>query len=137
MDDLQIVNPAGLAPPVGFSHGVLRQGALLALAGQNGHGSTGTILAPGDLVAQTDRALGNLLAVVRAAGGHPGNIVKLVLYVTDITAYREARRALRDVWLRHFGDYYPAMTLIEVAGFFDPDALVEVDGLAVVAASGS
>jgi enamine deaminase RidA (YjgF/YER057c/UK114 family) len=70
--------------------------------------------------------------VVAAAGGGPEDVVKLTIYVRDVAAYRAARPALGPVWRSLFGRYYPAMTLLEVAAFFDPDAVVEIDGLAVV-----
>lgn len=128
-----VVNPPELAPPIGFSHGVAtRGGRILWLAGQNGTDGDGRITAPGDLVAQTDAALANVLAVVRAAGGRPEDVVKLHLWVLDAAAYRAARRALAAVWRAHFGTYYPAMMLIGAASFYDEDALVEIDGYAVI-----
>jgi enamine deaminase RidA (YjgF/YER057c/UK114 family) len=131
----QPINPPTLAAPVGFSHAIVsHRGRTLWLAGQNGTGPDGRILAPVDLVAQTDQALANLLTVVDAAGGRPSDVVHLNLYVADVAAYRAARRELGVVWRKHFGRYYPALTLLGVAGFFDPDALIEVDGVAVIRA---
>lgn len=132
-DRVEIVNPAGLAPPVGFSHGVVsRGGRIVWLAGQNGTDADGRIVAPGDLVGQVDAALANVIAVVHAAGGTARDIVKLHFYVADVAAYRAARPALGAVWRRHFGRHFPAMMLLGVTGFFDADALVEIDGYAVV-----
>lgn len=127
------INPEPLAPPVGFSHGILtRGGRVLWLAGQNGTDAEGRIASPGDLVAQTDLALANLLEVVREAGGRPEDVVKLHLWVTDVPAYRAARKALGALWRRRFGRHYPAMMLLGVTGFYDEDALVEIDGYAVI-----
>lgn len=131
---LDLLNPPGLAPPIGFSHGVAtRGGRIVWLAGQNGTDGTGRVTAVGDLVGQVDQALANIVAVVQAAGGGAGDIVKLHFYVADVDAYRAARGALGAVWRRHFGRHYPAMMLLGVGGFFDADALVEIDGFAVVA----
>jgi len=128
-----VVNPPELAPPVGFSHGVAtRGGRVLWLAGQNGTDGAGRIKAPGDLVAQTDAALANVLTVVRTAGGRPEHVVKLHLWVLDAAEYRAARRGLAGVWRAHFGSYYPAMMLIGASGFYDADALIEIDGFAVI-----
>jgi enamine deaminase RidA (YjgF/YER057c/UK114 family) len=130
---IRSINPAGLAPPVGFAHGCLSEGGrVLWLAGQNGTDAEGRIVHPGDLVSQTDLALANLLEVVREAGGRPDQVVKLHLYVRDVAAYRGARRDLGQVWKRRFGRHYPAMMLLGVSGFFDEEALVEVDGYAVL-----
>ena len=133
MPRIESINPEALATPIGFAHGVAtRGGRLLWLAGQNGMDDQGRIVHPGDIVAQTDLALANVLAVVAAAGGGPGDVVKLHFYVSDLDAYRENRRALGQVWRRHFDRWYPAMMLLGVSGFFEPDALVEIDGYAVL-----
>lgn len=127
------INPPELAAPIGFAHGILSEGGrLLWLAGQNGMDPEGRIVHPGDLVAQTDLALANILAVLRAAGGEPEHVVKLHLYVSDLEAYRSSRRALGAVWKAHFGRHFPAMMLLGVTGFFEPEALIEIDGYAVL-----
>jgi enamine deaminase RidA (YjgF/YER057c/UK114 family) len=129
----RVVNPATLAPPVGFSHALAtRGGTTVWLAGQNGTDPEGRIVSPDDLVGQLDRALANLLTALEAAGGAPTDLVQLRIYVSDLDAYRAGRRALGPIWRQHFGRHYPAMTLLGVAGFYDPAALVEVDGVAVV-----
>lgn len=131
--DRAAINPPGLAAPVGFAHGIAtRGGRVLWLAGQNGMDAEGRIVAPGDLVAQTDVALANILSVVAAAGGRPEDVVKLHFYVVDLDAYRRLRRELGAVWRKHFGKHYPAMMLLGVTGFFEPDALVEIDGYALL-----
>jgi len=131
------INPPALAEPVGFAHGIAtRGGRIVWLAGQNGTDGDGRIVAPGDLAGQTDQALANILAVVAEAGGRPEDVVKLHLYVADVAAYRQSRRALGAVWRKHFGKHYPAMMLLGVTGFYDPEALVEIDGYAVIADAG-
>lgn len=131
--DRETFNPPQLAPPIGFAHGIAtRGGRLLWLAGQNGTDCEGRIAHPGDLVAQTDQALANILAVVAAAGGEPQDVVKLHLYVTSAATYRAERRALGEVWRRHFERHYPAMMLLEISGLFDMEAMIEIDGFAVI-----
>jgi enamine deaminase RidA (YjgF/YER057c/UK114 family) len=53
--------------------------------------------------------------------------------VTDVAAYKDALPALGEVWRRHFGGHYPAMGLFGVVELFEPAALVELMGVAVVA----
>jgi enamine deaminase RidA (YjgF/YER057c/UK114 family) len=131
--DIAPINPAQLAAPIGFAHGMAtRGGRILWLAGQNGMDAEGRITAPGDIIAQTDLTLTNILAVVEAAGGRPEHVVKLHFYVSDLEAYRSRRRELGQVWKRHFGRWYPAMMLLGVTGFFEADALIEIDGYAVI-----
>ena len=125
MSEHRIVNPPELAEPVGFAHAVVAAaGRTVYLAGQIGQGQS--------VVQQFDAAARNLVVALRAAGGEPHHLVSIVVYVTDVVEYRAVLRELRDVWLRHFGRRYPAMTLVEVSALFDPEARVELAGVAVV-----
>ncbi len=128
-----IVNPPNLARPRGFSHGIVTTGGrLLFLGGQDASDADGRIVAPGDLVAQFEQVLHNLHAVVEAAGGDMRDIVKLTIFVRDRAAYRAELKPLGTVFRSFFGGYFPAMALFEVSGFFQKDALVEIEGIAVI-----
>jgi len=128
-----VVNPASLAKPSGFSHGMLASGGrLLFLAGQTGLDADGRITAPGDLVAQFRQVLANLQSVVAQAGGKLTDITQLRIFVTDKAAYRANRKALGQVYRSFLGKHYPAMTLVEVKSLLDDDALVEIEGVAVI-----
>ena len=118
-----IVNPPELPEPAGFAHAVLANGAVY-LGGQTGEGET--------LVEQFDSAAGRLVTALRAAGGEPDQLVSLVVYTTRIEEYRAATSELGEVWRRHFGKRYPAMALIGVSALFEPDARVELMGVAVL-----
>ncbi len=132
----EIISPGGLPEPSGFSHGIAtRGGRIVWLAGQNGTDENGLVV-HGGLVQQTDRALYNIIAVIEAAGGQATDIVKLHLYVSDIADYRASRRALGEVWRRHFGRHFPAMMLLGVSGFFEEAAVIEIDGYGVIEDSG-
>jgi len=123
----RIVNPPELGAPSGFSHAVVADGGKsVHLAGQLGEGAT--------LVEQFDSAASRLVTALTAAGGEPEDLVSLQVFVTDVAAYREASRALARVWRRHFGRHYPAMGLFGVSELFEPGALVELMGTAVVPA---
>lgn len=128
----RIVNPSGLAPPVGFAHAVAAApGRLVHLGGQTGCLPDGSITAT-TVVEQFDQAAANVVAALAACGGRPDHLVQLVIYVTDIAAYRASLRDLGEVYRRHLGRHYPAMALIGVGELFDPKALVELVGVAVV-----
>ena len=131
--DKTIINPASLARPSGYANGILTSGGrLLFLAGQTGMNATGQIAASGDLVAQFTQALANLKTVVEDAGGTMTDIVKLTLFVTDKPAYRANLKPLGEAYRSFFGRYYPTMTLVEVKSLFDDEAVVEIEGLAVL-----
>ena len=118
-----IVNPPELPEPVGFAHAVVAGGGVY-LGGQTGEGAS--------LVEQFDSAVGKLVTALRAAGGDPDHLVSLVVYTTDIEQYRASSRELGEAWRRHFGKRYPAMALIGVSALYEPEALVELMGVAVL-----
>jgi enamine deaminase RidA (YjgF/YER057c/UK114 family) len=118
-----IVNPPELPEPVGFAHAVVGGGAVY-LGGQTGEGAS--------LVEQFDSAAAKLVTALRAAGGEPDQLVSLVVYTTDIEEYRASTRELGEVWRKHFGRRYPAMALIGVSALFEPEARIELMGVAVI-----
>ncbi len=129
----QVINPAALAPPRGFNHGILASGGrTLFLAGQDASDENGRIVAPGDLLAQYEQVLRNLQAVVVEAGGTMQDIVKLNIFVKSRDEYVAQLRQLGAIHRRYFGDYYPAMALFEVSAFFLADALIEMEGFAYI-----
>jgi enamine deaminase RidA (YjgF/YER057c/UK114 family) len=129
---LQRVNPPSLARPSGFSHAVVADGGrVVFLAGQVALGADGAIV--GDTVAeQFERALGNLLEALRAAGGSPRDLASLTVYAVDLDGYRAQAREIGLAWRRLVGREYPAMAAIGVARLWDPAALVEIQGHAVI-----
>lgn len=128
-----IINPDSLVRPVGFTHGIsVSGGRWLFLAGQPGLDAHGNIVAPGQIVAQCAQAYANLRAVVETAGGRVTDIVKLTIYVTDKTAYKKNLKSIGAAYRDVFGRHFPAMTLAEVKSLFDEDALIEIDGIAIL-----
>jgi enamine deaminase RidA (YjgF/YER057c/UK114 family) len=128
----RIVNPEGLAPPVGFAHAVVAApGRTVYLGGQAAQGPDGRIVGT-TLVEQFDVAAANLVAALAAAGGAPGHLVSLQVYTTEADLYRAALAELGAVYRRHLGRHYAATALFEVAGLFDPAAKVELVGIAVI-----
>ena len=124
------INPDELGPARGFSHATAA-GDTVWLGGQIGADATGRVPEPGDLVAQFGRAIKRVGVALRAAGCEPADTVKLTYYVTDLKLYRESLQALGPVYREVFGRHYPATTLVEVRSLFDPDAMVEIDAVAV------
>src|SRR5579884_2171880 len=114
-----IYNPAALSPPVGFAHAAAARGFVF-LGGQIGSDASGTILHPGDIVAQFRQAIGNVRTALEAAGCTPGDVVKLTYFVTDVAAYRAALGPIGTAYREIFGKRYPATSLFEVKGLFDP-----------------
>jgi enamine deaminase RidA (YjgF/YER057c/UK114 family) len=130
MPDIELFNPPALAPPVGFAHAAAA-GDLVVLGGQTGTDASGRIVAPGDLVAQFAQAIRNVAAALEAAGSRPERALKLTYFVTDVGAYRAALRPIGAAYRAVFGRHYPASSLFEVRSLFDPDAMIEIDCIAL------
>ena len=129
----QVINPEELVKPIGYAHAVkVTGGTTIYLAGQVSFDSNGNVVFPGDIVAQFKQALTNLQIAIRASGGEMTSIVKLNLFVKDKDLYKKHLRELGDVYRTFFGKYFPAMTLVEVSSLFEDDALLEIEGIAVV-----
>jgi enamine deaminase RidA (YjgF/YER057c/UK114 family) len=132
MSPHQPVNPAQLAPAVGFSHAVVAApGRTVYLGGQTAQRPDGTI-AGETLAEQFDLALANLVTALRAVGGEPEHLVSMIVYTTDADGYRASLRELGEIYRRHLGKHYPAMAFFEVKGLFDPAATVELVCTAVI-----
>lgn len=124
------MNPPELGPPVGFSHAA-RAGDLVYTGGQIGCDASGRVLAPGNLVAQFARALANVGIALRAAGSRPERAIKLTYFVTDVPAYRAHLQEIGAAYREVFGRHYPATSLFGVQELFDPEALIEIECVAI------
>lgn len=126
MSRVELIHPPGFVKPVGYSH-MARVGRVLLLGGVTGMDERGEITAPGDLVAQMDRALANVRGALEAAGAAVEDVARMRIYTSDMAGYRQQLHELGQVWKRHFGRHYPAMALLGVGELFDPGALVELE----------
>jgi enamine deaminase RidA (YjgF/YER057c/UK114 family) len=128
---IEYVNPPSLARPRGFSHATVATGRTVFLAGQTALDPDGRIVGR-SVVDQFEVALSNLLTSLRAAGGEPGHLTSMTIYIVDMEDYQGHSREIGDVWKRLVGRNYPALAGIEVSRLWDTAALVEVQGFAVL-----
>ena len=124
-------DPPELARPSGFAHAVVAAGRQVYLAGQTGLDRDGRVV-PGGVVAQFEQALTNLLTALRAAGGGPEHLAQLTIYIVDLDDYRAHAREIGAVWQRLAGTRYPATAGVGVARLWDAEAMVELQGVAVL-----
>ncbi|MGW2782231.1 RidA family protein [Streptomyces populi] len=127
------VNPPELSPAAGFSHAVVATGSrVVFLAGQTALDVDGKVVGE-TLPQQFERALANLLTALRAAGGTPADLARVTVYATDVADYRAHAAELGRIWRRSAGRDYPAMAVVGAVRLWDEQALVELDGFAVLA----
>ncbi|HKI99012.1 MAG TPA: RidA family protein [bacterium] len=118
--------------PVAFSNGVKTSGGeLLFISGQIAFDENMELVGKGDMGAQTRQVLRNIAKVLEQAGGTPRDIVRVTVFVKDISRFRE----IHDARLEFFhADHLPASTMVEISEFVHPDALIEIDAVAVIGA---
>jgi enamine deaminase RidA (YjgF/YER057c/UK114 family) len=127
------IDPDELGPTRGWTNGMLAPpgGRVLFVAGQDAANAEGRVETD-DFAEQFELALRKTLTVVRAAGGDADAIGRMTVYVTDLEAYRAARKSIGVSWRSLMGARYPAMALVEVSGLVDPRGLVEIETTAVL-----
>ncbi len=130
----QYLNPRELNTPRYYSHAVTAEGdgKLVYVAGQVSWDRNGAVFGKGDMRAQSEQVFKNLTMALKAAGAGWDDVIKMNGYMVGmnperVTAYREVRtRFLKAGAL-------PASTLVGVERLVDPDLLLEVEVVAVVA----
>ena len=112
------------APP--FSHycHVVRAGDHVWLSGMVGMTADGAV--PEDTVEQFRLAMATIDNCLKAAGGRPDQIVKVQIFMSDISE----RGAINPIRQAYFGDHRPVSTLLEISPFVDPRLKVEIGAVA-------
>ena len=124
------VNPSSLPVPSGYSHGTL-SGTTLYLGGQTALDAEMRIV-PGGIVEQFRQAFSNVLTTLREAGGEPDDLVSVTIYLTDIPDYQAHGKQIGQVWRELAGPVYPAMAGIGCTSLWQPEALIEILGVAEI-----
>lgn len=128
---IQRLNPPGLSTPASYSHVVtVTGGRTIYVSGQVAYDAHGKVVGKGDLRAQTRQVFANLAVALEAAGATFHDVVKVTYYLLDASQVQ----AVRDIRSEFFTMELPASTLVEVARLANPDFLIEIEVIAVVAA---
>jgi enamine deaminase RidA (YjgF/YER057c/UK114 family) len=128
---MQILHPPGWAPAKGYANGVVASGRMVFLGGQIGWDAEQRFVS-GDLVAQIEQALRNIVAVLAEAGGEPRHIVRLTWYVTDRDGYLSRQKEIGAVYRAVLGRHFPARSRVQVVALAEAEAKVEIEATAVV-----
>jgi enamine deaminase RidA (YjgF/YER057c/UK114 family) len=134
MAQIDAILPEGWPRPSGYSHALAVEGGRdVHVAGQFAWDPQTRKCVEGGFVAQWEQALENVVSVIRAAGGNGQDIVSLRIYVLDINDYRNGPTdQFGAAWIKHIGKWFPTVTMVQVGGLEDPDALIEIEALARV-----
>jgi enamine deaminase RidA (YjgF/YER057c/UK114 family) len=129
----ELLNPEGLERPIGYTHvAKITGGKIVHVAGQAPFDAHGQVIGKGDFVAQFTQVVRNLKLAVEAAGGRPEHYAVLTVYVTDLQAYLNHKKSLGAAYREVFGQFFPAITLVEVKGLYNSECMVEISGVAII-----
>ena len=104
---------------------------MVYLAGQTALDADMNIV-PGGIVEQFTQAFGNVLATLREAGGEPADLVDVTIFLTDVDDYLAHGREIGRLWREMAGRDYPAAAGIGITRLWQPEALIEIKGVAVI-----
>jgi 2-iminobutanoate/2-iminopropanoate deaminase len=121
----QLPEPAGC-----FSHAILVPpgSSLVFTSGMTSRDSSGAIVGKGDIRRQTEVVLENLQKVLAAAGATLADVVKVTVFVRNVTDFD----TIQEVRRRYLEPPYPASSLVEISSLADPDLLVEIEAVAAI-----
>jgi 2-iminobutanoate/2-iminopropanoate deaminase len=127
----KITSPAAPEPPPGLFSNCLVVGNTIHISGQHAGSPQGAI-GGGSMLEQSREAFRRVLALITAAGGTADDVMKLTIYLCDMTRRAELSAARREF----FAEPFPCSTLVGVSALAGPDLLVEIDALAVIGTGG-
>lgn len=104
----------------------LALGDLLFISGQAGYTDAGPII-EGGFRSQIDQSFANLSRALQAGGSSLNDVVKVTIFVTDMAHFAEVVEARR----RYFHEPYPADTIVEIAVLYTPEAMIEIEAIAL------
>jgi 2-iminobutanoate/2-iminopropanoate deaminase len=129
------IQPAGVhvvirAGQPAYTHVVTVSGTgkMVFVAGQLARDGQGSLVGKGDMRAQIEQVGENLKTCLEAAGATLADIVKTNTFVTNYEEYSKHG----DIRLRYFGPATPTSTTVEISRLADPDAMIEIEAIAVI-----
>jgi reactive intermediate/imine deaminase len=127
--NVQYLNPPTLSTPTGYTHVVeVTRGKTVYISGQVSLDKSGNVVGKGDFAAQTTQVFENLKAALAAAGATFDNVVKVTMFVTEMSNIA----TLRTIRLKYYGKNAPASTLVQIGKLAHEDFMIEIEAIAVV-----
>jgi enamine deaminase RidA (YjgF/YER057c/UK114 family) len=127
----EILQPAEWPRPKGYSNGIAARGRMIFISGQVGWDALGKFTSD-TLAGQVKQALGNIARVLAEGGGEPRHLVRLTWYVLSRDAYLREVRDIGAAYREVLGKHFPTMSVVEVRGLVEQQALVEIEATAVI-----
>ncbi len=128
---MQILQPPGWARPKGYSNGIATRGQLVFIGGQVGWNSQEEFES-NDFSDQARQALSNIVTILAEAGSCAHHIVRMTWFIGNKEEYLNCLEELGAVYREVIGKHFPAMSVIEVSGFIEKGAKLEIEATAVI-----
>jgi len=127
----EVLQPPAWPRPKGYANGIAARGRMIFVAGQIGWDADGKF--PSDTLAgQVRIALRNIVAVLAQAGSEPQHLVRLTWFVLSRDAYHRELRDIGAAYVEVLGKNFPTMSVVQVSGLVEKEALVEIEATAVI-----
>lgn len=127
-DHLKQIRVEGIPAPLGHYSDAVLAGDTLYITCLTASDSSGALVGKGDVGMQSRCIFENLGRVLAAVDAKPDDVVKVTVYMRDITQRTKMNAARQEF----FGDHRPASTLLGVSALVEPDVLITVDAVAVL-----
>ncbi len=128
---MQILQPPGWPRPKGYANGVAASGKMVFLAGTVGWNEKEQFETD-DFAGQARRVLQNIVTLLNEAGAGPEHLVRMTWFISDKKEYLDSRKEIGAAYRQIIGRHYPPMSVIEVSGFIEEGAKLEVEATAVI-----
>ncbi|MFT5447009.1 MAG: 2-iminobutanoate/2-iminopropanoate deaminase [Gammaproteobacteria bacterium] len=131
MPKQQIVSEKIGKPSGHFSQATMveAKGRLVFISGMLAKRADGSIAGIGDIEEQTTQVCENLKSAIEEVGGTLDDICRVDVYVRNMEHFDEIHKVRR----KYFSSPLPASTMVEVTKMTTPDALIEINAIAVIA----
>jgi len=108
----------------------IKAGPFVFVSGQAGYDDDGKIV-QGGFAAQGDQAFKNLNRALTAAGSSLEKVVKVTIFVTDMEQFSH----VVDLRRKYFSTPYPADSIVEIKALYTPEAMIEIEAIAIASDS--
>ena len=127
----EFLQPAGWPTAKGYSNGIVASGRTVYVAGIVGLNEKERFETD-DFAGQFRQVLLNIVTVLKEAGAEPEHIVRMTWFIGDKQEYLSALKKIGEAYREIIGRHYPVMAVIEVAGFIEDGAKLEIETTAVI-----
>src|SRR5438477_5774565 len=128
MPHLKQIRAPQLAEPISHYTDAVLAGSTLYVSGIVATNKEGQVVGKGDVVEQTRQIFRNLKAVLDTVGASPSDVVKVTIFMRDVTQ----RPDINPIRKEFFGSHRPASTLVEVSRLVNDELLLEIEAIAVL-----